>query len=78
MTMKTTTLFFMALFLCYVLTHSTRPDPAFNNESSVVAHHQDVVVGVDTSCEGIGEEECLMRRTLAAHTDYIYTDNHKP
>ncbi|KAL9681352.1 hypothetical protein QQ045_013135 [Rhodiola kirilowii] len=24
-------------------------------------------------CNGAGEEECLMRRTLAAHLDYIYT-----
>lgn len=24
------------------------------------------------------EEECLMRRTLAAHVDYIYTQEHKP
>ncbi|XP_062197808.1 phytosulfokines 4-like [Phragmites australis] len=23
--------------------------------------------------EGEGDEECLMRRTLVAHTDYIYT-----
>ncbi|KAF3319767.1 phytosulfokines-like protein [Carex littledalei] len=29
------------------------------------------------ACEGIGEDECLTRRTLVAHTDYIYTqDNH--
>ncbi|KVI00799.1 Phytosulfokine [Cynara cardunculus var. scolymus] len=25
-----------------------------------------------------GEEECLMRRTLAAHLDYIYTNKTKP
>lgn len=35
--------------------------------------------GDDERCgsEGVGgggeDEECLMRRTLAAHTDYIYT-----
>ncbi|WOH15034.1 hypothetical protein DCAR_0934567 [Daucus carota subsp. sativus] len=27
------------------------------------------------NCSGLGEEECLMRRTLAAHIDYIYTQN---
>ncbi|KAL4301740.1 hypothetical protein GQ457_10G020110 [Hibiscus cannabinus] len=33
----------------------------------------------EDSCEGIvEEEECLMRRTLAAHTDYIYTQKTKP
>lgn len=26
--------------------------------------------------EGEGEEECLARRTLTAHTDYIYTQQH--
>lgn len=28
-------------------------------------------------CEGANDEdECMMRRTLAAHTDYIYTQQH--
>lgn len=32
----------------------------------------------DESCEGIErEQECLTRRTLMAHLDYIYTQ-HKP
>ena len=35
-------------------------------------------VDIDESCEGVGKEECLMRRTLAAHVDYIYTQKHKP
>ncbi|KAK8596932.1 hypothetical protein V6N13_001543 [Hibiscus sabdariffa] len=33
---------------------------------------------VDGNCEGVGKEECLMRRTLAAHVDYIYTQHHHP
>ena len=33
---------------------------------------------VDENCEGLGEDECLMRRTLAAHIDYIYTQKEKP
>ena len=33
---------------------------------------------MEETCGGVGEEECLMRRTLAAHLDYIYTQNHKP
>ncbi|KAJ1414564.1 Phytosulfokine [Sesbania bispinosa] len=76
-----TALFFTALFLCYIiLTHSARPEPAsFNKKNSlgVVTQHQ-VQDIVDQSCEGIREEECLMRRTLAAHTDYIYTQKHNP
>ncbi|KAH9610009.1 hypothetical protein KSS87_011196 [Heliosperma pusillum] len=30
------------------------------------------------NCHGLNEEECLMRRTLVAHTDYIYTQSHNP
>ncbi|WOG92995.1 hypothetical protein DCAR_0312274 [Daucus carota subsp. sativus] len=30
------------------------------------------------NCEDIGNEECLMRRTLVAHIDYIYTQKQKP
>ncbi|URD71947.1 Phytosulfokine precursor protein (PSK) [Musa troglodytarum] len=32
---------------------------------------------MDEGCRGVGVEECLMRRTLAAHTDYIYTQGNK-
>lgn len=35
-------------------------------------------VGGDDDCDGEGEEDCLNRRTLAAHLDYIYTQKHKP
>lgn len=35
-------------------------------------------VMVEDLCEGVGKEECLERRTLAAHLDYIYTQKHKP
>ncbi|GLJ43394.1 hypothetical protein SUGI_0901680 [Cryptomeria japonica] len=30
----------------------------------------------EEDCYNIDEEECLMRRTLSAHTDYIYTLQH--
>lgn len=33
---------------------------------------------VEETCEGIGEEECFMKRILVAHTDYVYTDKQKP
>ncbi|OIV94680.1 hypothetical protein TanjilG_25904 [Lupinus angustifolius] len=46
---KITTLFFTALFLCYALTNSTRHEPGFHKESSVVTPHQDVEA-VDKSC----------------------------
>ncbi|KDP32103.1 hypothetical protein JCGZ_12564 [Jatropha curcas] len=74
-----TLLFLAALLLCSILTSAGRREPAFSNGSSA----QDTQQGFETeqnteSCEGVGEEECLMRRTLAAHIDYIYTQNHKP
>ncbi|PSS26148.1 Phytosulfokine-beta like [Actinidia chinensis var. chinensis] len=61
------------LFLA--LTCTARPEPAFHN--SKTQHEKDVEVGVE-NCEGVGEDECLMRRTLAAHVDYIYTQKHQP
>lgn len=37
------------------------------------------MVSVEDKCEGVAEEEdCLMRRTLAAHVDYIYTQKTNP
>ncbi|KAL2322866.1 hypothetical protein Fmac_027245 [Flemingia macrophylla] len=62
------------LLLCSILAHSIRPQLAFHRESSLARPYQQV----DESCEGVGEEECLMRRTLAAHVDYIYTQKHNP
>jgi hypothetical protein len=33
----------------------------------------------EENCSDVDEEEeCLMRRTLAAHVDYIYTQEHNP
>ncbi|KAL1354577.1 hypothetical protein AAHE18_05G051900 [Arachis hypogaea] len=72
-----TGLFFTVLFLCYTLTYSSRREP----EATVVLphhHHEDDVEVEEDKCEGlsVGAEECLMRRTLTAHLDYIYTQNH--
>ncbi|KAK8642653.1 hypothetical protein V6N13_011990 [Hibiscus sabdariffa] len=69
--------FVAALLLNFMPCYAARSDdPAFP-----LANHQGVEaeeVAVDESCEGVGKEECLMRRTLSAHVDYIYTQNHKP
>ncbi|MED6218885.1 hypothetical protein PIB30_030659 [Stylosanthes scabra] len=72
-------LLFTVLLLCYTLTCSSRtllePLPTV-----VTQHHQGQsdVEEAEDKCEGVGvgAEECLMRRTLAAHLDYIYTQNH--
>ncbi|KAF3434516.1 hypothetical protein FNV43_RR21601 [Rhamnella rubrinervis] len=82
----TTTLCVLSLLLLFFsLTCRSRPEPAgFSGANSPlkVQHvdddHETEKVMVEESCEGVGEEECLMRRTLAAHIDYIYTQKHKP
>uniref|UniRef100_A0A1J3JNM0 Phytosulfokine n=1 Tax=Noccaea caerulescens TaxID=107243 RepID=A0A1J3JNM0_NOCCA len=74
---KHTAFFFIiiALLLCSTLTYASarlNPTSVYPGEISV----KNVEQG-EESCEGVGEEECL-RRTLVAHTDYIYTQNHNP
>ncbi|XP_004955402.1 phytosulfokines 4 [Setaria italica] len=53
-----------------------RADPA----AAVVSHGhqaQGSTAAGERGCEGANDEdECMMRRTLAAHTDYIYTQEH--
>ncbi|GMY11955.1 phytosulfokines 3-like [Fagus crenata] len=78
---KFVTLLVIALLICSTLTYAARPEPAFAEVTPAKTQHGDVEAEhaeVDEGCEGLGGEECLMRRTLAAHLDYIYTQKHKP
>ncbi|CAA0412318.1 Phytosulfokine 5 [Arabidopsis thaliana] len=67
----------IALLLCSTLTHASarlNPTSVYPEENSFKKIEQG-----EENCEGVGEEECfLIRRTLVAHTDYIYTQNHNP
>ncbi|PON40511.1 Phytosulfokine [Parasponia andersonii] len=83
----TATLFVLSLLLFFSVTCRARAGPVFSNSDNrnpttdKVGHgsiNEAEDVMVEESCEGVGEEECLMRRTLAAHTDYIYTQKQKP
>ncbi|KAJ1386678.1 Phytosulfokine [Sesbania bispinosa] len=68
-------------FLFLTLTYAARPGPAASNVISKNIQHgvlEETMANIEETCQGIGEEECLMRRTLAAHTDYIYTQKQKP
>ncbi|OVA10677.1 Phytosulfokine [Macleaya cordata] len=79
------------LILFFSLTNAARPQPVHPKDSSSSSsimttqnedhdHQEEIIDDMDeitTSCEGVGEEECLMRRTLVAHTDYIYTQKKK-
>ncbi|PQQ02433.1 phytosulfokines-like [Prunus yedoensis var. nudiflora] len=84
MASKLTSLCFIALILFLSLSCSAaRPLPSASDANAMKAQDElkDVEVEkamVEESCEGVGEEECLMRRTLAAHVDYIYTQKHNP
>ncbi|XP_048134847.1 phytosulfokines 4-like isoform X1 [Rhodamnia argentea] len=56
---------------------AARPDPASSGGAASTAQSQpQSKVGEDCGGGGVGAEECLMRRTLEAHLDYIYTQNH--
>ncbi|XP_019094440.1 PREDICTED: phytosulfokines 5-like [Camelina sativa] len=69
--------FFIALLICSTLTYTSariNPTSVSPEEISIKKLEQG-----EEYCEGVGEEECvLIRRTLVAHTDYIYTQNHSP
>ncbi|KAH0466624.1 hypothetical protein IEQ34_003862 [Dendrobium chrysotoxum] len=71
MSTKQTISFFLAILLFLASSvQSTRP-----LASSIPLRSQEDQV--EQVCEGVGEEECLMRRTLVAQVDYIYTqENH--
>nr|KYP39477.1 Phytosulfokines 3 [Cajanus cajan] len=64
------------LLICFGLIYASPPNVQFDD--AIFSPHGDVAAYVldDESCEGI--DECLMRRTLAAHVDYIYTQKNKP
>ncbi|KAL5706683.1 hypothetical protein ACHQM5_024817 [Ranunculus cassubicifolius] len=78
---KVATLLLVVLLLVSPLCFANaRPNPIHSGESSS-SYIQDADVeteNIDESCDGIAEDECLMRRTLAGRADYIYTQSHKP
>ncbi|CAH1424802.1 unnamed protein product [Lactuca virosa] len=76
---RVTTLCMIAILLLSMLSYTiARPTPTFKDVTPMESHHTDEEVAkakTEENCSGPGEEECLMRRTLAAHLDYIYTMN---
>ncbi|KAK9163633.1 hypothetical protein Syun_004535 [Stephania yunnanensis] len=74
-------LFVISVVLFFSITSAARTGPMASNESSSKAQHaghETESFEMEESCGGVGEEECLMRRTLAAHLDYIYTNRKQP
>ncbi|KAJ8645355.1 hypothetical protein MRB53_007103 [Persea americana] len=71
--MSKKTLFLAVLLLLFSLTQASRQFPVKTQQVDGDELNKELNEG----CEGVGEEECLMRRTLVAHTDYIYTQSKK-
>ncbi|KAI3785162.1 hypothetical protein L1987_44275 [Smallanthus sonchifolius] len=55
-----------------------RPAPALLEAGTSTVSAATKEGAVEDSCAGVGNEECLERRTLVAHLDYIYTNDKKP
>ncbi|KAM0046206.1 putative phytosulfokine [Helianthus debilis subsp. tardiflorus] len=79
---KLTTQCTIALLLLSSLSYAVaRVPPSVRTITPVETHHSDEEIKkayVELSCRDEEEEECLMRRTLVAHLDYIYTQNKQP
>ncbi|XP_058739183.1 phytosulfokines 3-like [Vicia villosa] len=68
-------------FLFLTFTYATRLGPVSSPIISTNTQYkvlEDEKVDIQENCEGINEDDCLMRRTLVAHTDYIYTQKQNP
>uniref|UniRef100_A0A7N1A6K3 Phytosulfokine n=1 Tax=Kalanchoe fedtschenkoi TaxID=63787 RepID=A0A7N1A6K3_KALFE len=58
---------------------SARPLQGTLPHKEVHQGDEKAVDAAEDGCDGISEYECLMRRSLAAHLDYIYTQkNNNP
>ncbi|PWA58115.1 phytosulfokine [Artemisia annua] len=79
---RVTNLCMIAILFISMLSYTiARPVPTFNDVTPVETHPTEEEVAkakTAENCTGPGEEECLMRKTLTAHLDYIYTKKHQP
>ncbi|KAJ0469211.1 putative phytosulfokine [Helianthus annuus] len=71
------------LFLILALLLCSKPSYAARPLTDTITKHQNKGVvetaeEIEQGCQGVDQDECLMRRTLVAHLDYIYTQNKNP
>ncbi|KAJ4710654.1 phytosulfokines 3-like [Melia azedarach] len=76
--------FILALFLlstteCRLILNTTRKqyksaDAPVSSNPTVSAPEVSISIDGD-DCSGLGSEECLLRKSMVAHTDYIYTQH---
>ncbi|KAL2906480.1 Phytosulfokines 3 [Bienertia sinuspersici] len=76
---KFTSFLIIALLVCSITTliSASRTMP-FSNYKDMKTENVKVGDNDIESCQGVNEEDCLIRRTLVAHTDYIYTQHQNP
>ncbi|XP_011074337.1 phytosulfokines [Sesamum indicum] len=78
MAYKFINIFLILSLLLISLATASRPHQSTIKISAIKDAEVEGIEVEEASCEGVGKEECLMRRTLAAHIDYIYTGAHPP
>ncbi|KAF8090124.1 hypothetical protein N665_0428s0026 [Sinapis alba] len=73
----------ITLLLCSTLMCTARPDPTFSASITVVTVDP-LEKNIEGKLDDVAEEncrdddeDCLMRRSLIAHVDYIYTQKQK-
>ncbi|KAJ0260438.1 Phytosulfokines 2 [Hirschfeldia incana] len=73
----------ITLLLCSTLMCTARPDPTFSASITIITAdplEKSIEGKLDDVAEencGADDEDCLMRRSLVAHVDYIYTQKQK-
>ncbi|XP_050210751.1 phytosulfokines-like [Mercurialis annua] len=65
------------LFISFTLTQAIRQEPFSKSQNFATEIPAEVEIQSE-NCDGDGKEDCLRRRTLEAHLDYIYTQKHNP
>ncbi|KAL1213414.1 Phytosulfokines 2 [Cardamine amara subsp. amara] len=79
-------LLMIALLLCSTLMCTARPDPSLSVSITTASAkpcnqlEKKLEGGLDDVAEencGANDEDCLLRRSLVAHVDYIYTQKQK-
>ncbi|CAL9749387.1 unnamed protein product, partial [Musa acuminata subsp. burmannicoides] len=74
---KCVTFFVIAVLLSFSLGQAARHESVDPRNTQQEGAEADGFERVDEGCGAANEEECLMRRTLVAHTDYIYTQGNR-
>ncbi|CAA7393793.1 unnamed protein product [Spirodela intermedia] len=69
-------LLLLLLLLVAFFAHAARPEPA-EHTAARAPSLKDSGEGSEVAVESCGDE-CMMRRTLEAHVDYIYTQDNNP